>query len=121
MMGLTDSSYWLSWLTYYMLVVGMISLLSTQLLKGLVKTEASIVFMIFFLYGMSLFGYALIFQTFFTKARTAAGVTVTVYFVFSFFDGLVNQPSVPKDIKMFGSILSQVAVNRIMAILAVSE
>jgi len=121
MMGLTDSSYWLSWFTYYLLVVTFIALLSMQMLKGLVKTEPAIIFLVFWMYGMSLFGYALIFQTFFKKARTAAGVTITVYFVFSFFDGLVREPAVSKDVKMFASILSQVAVNRVMAILAASE
>lgn len=47
-------------------------------------------FAIVWLYGMSLFGYALIVQSFFSKARTAGGFVAVAYFVSSFFDNLVN-------------------------------
>ena len=121
MMGLTDSSYWLSWLTYYMFVIIIIATISVQMLKSLVKSEPSVIWTIFFIYGMSLFGYALIFQSLFNKARTAAGVAVTSYFVLSFFDGLVRDPSVSRETKTLASLISPVAVNRIIAVLAASE
>jgi len=90
MMGLTDSSYWLSWLTYFAMVVTMISLISTAMLANLLKTDTSVVFVLFWLYGMSLFGYCLIIQSLFDKARTAGGFVATIYFIASFFDNLVN-------------------------------
>ena len=47
-------------------------------------------FTLVWLYGMSLFGYALIVQSFFDKARTAGGFAAVVYFIASFFDNLIN-------------------------------
>jgi ATP-binding cassette, subfamily A (ABC1), member 3 len=38
MMGLTDMSYWLSWLTYYCCVITVIAIISTQQLNGLLKS-----------------------------------------------------------------------------------
>lgn len=121
MMGLTDTSYWLSWLAYYACVVFGISLISTFILASLAKSDSLLVFLLFFIFGLSLFGYAVIIQSLFNKASTAAGVTATVYFVSSFFDGLVNQPSSSHFAKTMASLLPPVAVNRIVYVLAVAE
>jgi ATP-binding cassette subfamily A (ABC1) protein 3 len=61
MMGLTDTSYWLSWFTYYFCVVTIISIVGTLMVKDLIKTDKLIFFITIWLFGISLFGYALIF------------------------------------------------------------
>jgi ATP-binding cassette subfamily A (ABC1) protein 3 len=86
MMGLTDSSYWLSWASYFAILVTIISLIIVIMLNSLIKTDPVIMFLICWVYGMSLFGYSLIMQSLFTKARTAGGFATTVYFIASFFD-----------------------------------
>lgn len=86
MMGLTDSSYWLSWAAYYTIIVTLISFICVILLSSLIKTDPVIMFIIIWAYGTSLFGYALIMQSLFEKARTAGGFATTVYFIASFFD-----------------------------------
>lgn len=60
MMGLTDSSYWLSWATFYALIVTLISFIIVYQLKPVVKTDQKLLFLLVWIYGMSLFGYALI-------------------------------------------------------------
>ena len=121
MMGLTDSSYWLSWLTYFAMVVTMISLISTLMLNGLLKTDGGVLFVLFWLYGISLFGYVLIVQALFNKARTAGGFVATIYFIASFFDNLVNQPYHSYSQKTAASLLSPVALNRCVYVLSVAE
>ena len=63
MMGLSDSSYWLSWFTYYFFVVTMISVLCIIILAiNVIKfSNMFLVFLYFWLFGMSLFGFILIF------------------------------------------------------------
>ena len=92
MMGLTDSSYWMSWFTYFSLVVTIISIVTTLMLGSLLKSNSSVLFVISWIYGMSLFGYCLVVQALFNKASTAGGFAATMYFIASFFDNLVNQP-----------------------------
>lgn len=92
MMGLTDTSYWLSWFTYYAITVTIISAIIVYLLRKIIKSSLSLMFVIIWVYGMSLFGYALIMQSMFDKARTAGGVATTIYFVSSFVDQIVNKP-----------------------------
>lgn len=121
MMGLSDSSYWLSWISFYACIVTLISAIVVMQLRGVIKTEMSLMFAIVWLYGMSLFGYALIVQSFFSKARTAGGFVAVAYFVSSFFDNLVNQPGNTYSEKTLGSIISPVAITRIIFVLSVAE
>lgn len=62
MMGLTDSSYWLSWFSYYFLVVTIISVLCVIILSPTVFTNSDkgIIFLYFWVYGLSLFGFCLL-------------------------------------------------------------
>lgn len=86
MMGLTDTSYWLSWFTYYAILVTIISIIITALIGRLIKTSKTLMFVILWVYGYSLFGFTLIMQSLFNKARTAGGVSTTIYFVSIFID-----------------------------------
>jgi len=61
MMGLSDSSYWLSWFSYYFIIVTVISLLCLIVTSGNVWVHSSkgIIFLFLWLYGLSLFGLSL--------------------------------------------------------------
>jgi ATP-binding cassette subfamily A (ABC1) protein 3 len=121
MMGLTDSSYWLSWASYFALTVTMISIICVIMLSSLLNSDPVVLFIIFWIYGMSLFGYALIMQALFDSAKTASGFATTVYFVTSFFDQIVNKPFHSYSEKLSASLLSPVALNRIIYVLSVAE
>ena len=91
MMGLSDSSYWLSWFTYYFFVVTVIAILCTILLSiNVVKySSKGLVFLFFWVYGMSLFGFVVFIQAFFSTARIGAISGTLIYFATSFLDSLV--------------------------------
>lgn len=86
MMGLVDFSYWLSWWTYYFIIVTMISGLCILVLSFNVISYSNrfIVFIFFELFGLSLFGLAVFLQAFFSKARVAAIAGTLIYFGTSF-------------------------------------
>lgn len=86
MMGLNDFSYWMSYWFYYSIITTIISgicigVLSINVIKA---SNKGLVFLIFWIYGLSLFGFATFFQAFFSRARVAAIVTTLIYFGTSF-------------------------------------
>lgn len=96
MMGLKDFSYWLSWLTYYFLVTLIISILCTIIIKGRVAThtDAGLLFLYFFLFGFSLFGFILFVQSFFSSAKIGAIAGTLIYFGTYFLNDIVANQSV---------------------------
>ena len=87
MMGLKDTAYWLSWLTYYTIINTQISFFTWLILFESVtsKTSGWILFLVVWLFGQSLFGLLLITQSLFTRARAAAITTSLIYFGTSIF------------------------------------
>ena len=61
---------------------------------------------------MSLFGFIVFFQSFFSNARTGALTTTLAYFGSSFIDAIVQDPSVKESSKIGASFFSTVAVSR---------
>jgi hypothetical protein len=112
MMGLTDSSYWLSWFTYYVIVVTIISVICLAILAKTVFPHSTkgIVFLYFWVYGISLFGFCILLQSFFSNARVAAITGTLIYFGTSFIDNAVQDPQTSEGAKNLASLLSTVAV-----------
>lgn len=59
MMGLTDTSYWLSWLSYYAIICTVITLIIVYMVSSLMKSSLLLLFLYIWIYGMSLFGLSL--------------------------------------------------------------
>ena len=114
MMGLKDSSYWLSWFTYYTLVVTVISILCTIILSfNVVKySNNGVVFLYFWVYGMSLFGFIVFLQSLFSNAKIGAISSTLLYYGSSFVDALVQDEAVKESSKIGASFLPTVAVSR---------
>ena len=74
MMGLTDFPYWLSWFVYYFLLMTIISLVSLLLVARNVFefSDKGFIFLFFWLYGASMFGFALLVSSMFSRARVAS-------------------------------------------------
>jgi ATP-binding cassette subfamily A (ABC1) protein 3 len=91
MMGLSDFSYWLSWFVYYFIIVLIISIASTIILSANVfkYSNKGIIFLYFFIYGLSLFGLCILIQAFFSRARVAAITGTLIYFGTSFINSAV--------------------------------
>lgn len=123
MMGLNDFSYWLSWFVYYTIIVTVISVLVILVLSinVLKYSNRGIVFLFFWIYGMSLFGLAVFLQSFFSKSRVAAITGTLVYFGTSFINVAVADQSVKQNQKNLASLLTPIAVNLGSAVLAQFE
>ena len=103
MMGLGDTAYWLSWFTYFMIYVTIISLISTLLLHGgvVVNTSFGTFFLWIWLFGLSNFGLVLMILPFCDSSSSAGKVTVFLYYFLSYLVFLVfneNVGAVPKNI-----------------------
>lgn len=113
MMGLTDFSYWLSWWVYYLIIVTIITVLVLIVLSinVLKYSNRGLIFVYFWIYGLSLFGLAIFLQAFFSRARVAAIAGTLVYFGTSFINAAVADPSVKTGQKGLASLLTTVAVS----------
>ena len=82
MMGLSDFSYWLSWWTYYFLVVTIITAICVGMLSINIITysDHGIVFLFLWAYGCSLFGMCILLHSFFESARVAGITGTLIYF-----------------------------------------
>jgi ATP-binding cassette subfamily A (ABC1) protein 3 len=91
MMGLSDLSYWASWFTYYLIIVLIISIICTIILSANVfrYTNRGLIFLYFFIYGLSLFGLCTLITAFFSRARVAAITGTLIYFGTSFINAAV--------------------------------
>lgn len=112
MMGLSESSYWLSWFVYYLLVVTTISLLCLIVTSGNVWMHSSkgLVFLFLWVYGLSLFGLSVCVQSFFSSAKVAATFNAMFYFGTGFIATAVMNPDVSESKKNIASILPTIAV-----------
>jgi ATP-binding cassette subfamily A (ABC1) protein 3 len=80
MMGLTDSAYLLSWLIFYAGIILVMSIIFTMVTGFFLFTLSSkfLIFITTFMYGLSLFGIALIVVSVFPTAKTSATVITLV-------------------------------------------
>nr|XP_043636610.1 ABC transporter A family member 2-like [Erigeron canadensis] len=86
MMGLYDTAYWLSWLTWE----GIITLLSSlfTVLFGrmfqfdfFLHNSFAVVFLVFFLFQLNMVGFAFMFSSFISKSTSSTSVGFSVYIV----------------------------------------
>ena len=82
-------------------------------------SDFSLIFLLMWLYGLSLFGYVAFFQALFTKPTLASIVGSLFFFVSSFFDQIIQDPFMDEHNKLIASILPSVAIQR--CFLAVAE
>jgi len=83
MMGMNDLSYWVSWFVYYSATNLVTALLATMTLWNVFPhTDITIVFMIIWGYGQSLFGEIFMMQALFKKAKYAGILSAVFYFLF---------------------------------------
>jgi hypothetical protein len=85
MMGLTESPYWFSWFTYYIIVITFLSFVMTLLMIPVIKFgNLFLIFVYFWLYGMSLFSYSIFITSFFSNGKVASIAGSLVLFFSSF-------------------------------------
>jgi hypothetical protein len=114
MMGLSDTTYWASWFVFYTIIVTIISLLSTFMIcfKVFPHSNWLLIFLLFWLFGMSLFGYIMFIQSLFSVPRTASIMSILIYFFTSFLDFTVNSAYIEQYRKIMASILPTIGMSR---------
>lgn len=122
-MGLTDTSYWLSWLIYYLTVSTIIALVSSMIISVNVFPNSNkfLLFLYFWLYGLSLFGFIVFAQSFFSKARIASTVSTLIYFFLTFADYAVQDNYMHENIRIACSLLPSIAMRRAEYNIAIFE
>jgi hypothetical protein len=81
MMGMSDASYWASWVLYHTMISTAISCIA-YLLAGygiFSFSDPTLIWAVFWLYGQAIFGLILFIQSFFQQARTAAVTAIIFY------------------------------------------
>ena len=113
MMGLKDLPYWLSWFTYHLFVGTIISVISVIILSFnvFVYIDKGLVFLFFWIYGISLFGYAIFIQSLFSRSRFAAITGTLFYFASSQVNQAVSDANSSESGKTAASIFPTVAVS----------
>ncbi|XP_050245854.1 ABC transporter A family member 1 isoform X2 [Quercus robur] len=111
MMGLKDGIFHLSWFITYALQFAISSGIITACTMGsLFKySDKSVVFMYFFVFGLSAIMLSFLISTFFTRAKTAVAVG-TLSFLGAYFPYYtVNDQAIPMILKVLASLLSPTA------------
>ncbi|XP_059646285.1 ABC transporter A family member 1 isoform X5 [Cornus florida] len=111
MMGLKDEIFYFSWFITYALQFAISSGIITVCTIGTLfkYSDKSVVFMYFFLFGLSAIMLSFLISTFFTRAKTAVAVG-TLSFLGAFFPYYtVNDQAVPMMLKIIASLLSPTA------------
>lgn len=111
MMGLTDTGFWLSWYITYALLYFVIALLATLITSWSLfpKSNVAIIFLMFFLYGLTCLGFSMLISVFFSRAKTAILVGVLVFFV-TYFSVASFDDNTPYTTKASLSIFNTVAM-----------
>ena len=111
-MGISESSYWLSWFLYYLIGLTFVTICQALLLTYGVFNYSQFgpIFIVLWLYGLALFGYIAFLQTFFTKPTLASIVGSLIFFVSSFLDIIVSDNYVAEHSKVLASFFPSVAI-----------
>eukprot|EP01022_Parablepharisma_sp_SALTPOND_P008914 TRINITY_DN1372_c0_g1_i1.p1 TRINITY_DN1372_c0_g1~~TRINITY_DN1372_c0_g1_i1.p1 ORF type:complete len:1416 (+),score=145.61 TRINITY_DN1372_c0_g1_i1:2023-6270(+) len=113
MMGLKDSAYWLSWHIQYLLIHLVIALATAGVANAWVFINSSygLVFLLLFLYGLSVYAFALFISSFFYQARLASIIGCMAYFASYILGELVRRNEVSEGFKIFLSLLPPIDIS----------
>lgn len=81
MMGLNEIAYWTSWLLYYLVINTLVASMCTLMLFLTLFAYSTpfVLWLFFFMYGLSLFGFVTLVQAFFQNARYSAYFAAVLY------------------------------------------
>ncbi|KAK4264228.1 hypothetical protein QN277_025436 [Acacia crassicarpa] len=99
MMGLYDSAYWLSWLTWEAVITLLSSLLIVLFgmafqLNFFLKNNFAILYLVFFLFELSMTGFAFMLSAFIRKSSSATTMGFSI-FIIGFLTQLIGQNGIP--------------------------
>lgn len=105
-MGLSETSYFMSWAIYYLCLNTFYAVFNAAILMGVFKYVGyGYIFVLFWLYGFTVFGMAFFFQAIIDKTRIAMIISILVYFIMYFVSVAVLSEDVGTAPKMVISLL----------------
>ena len=111
-MGMTDLAYFLSYFVQFLIINVILAILGGGILGGALQNIPFIIrFGMLFLYGLSVFGLAYIFQSVMDKSAMAIIISILVYFIFYFISPAVVENEVSRASKMGASLLSPICLS----------
>jgi hypothetical protein len=111
MMGLTDASWYFSWVAmyaaYFAVLAGLIALVTSR--NFFSKSSGGVIWAFFFLFGLSCTSFAMLISVFFSKAKTASTLGVVLY-LGGYFPFFALQPAdISTNAKLAGALLAPTA------------
>ncbi|KAL4489354.1 hypothetical protein ABPG72_019009 [Tetrahymena utriculariae] len=123
-MGMSDSSFYVSWIIYYFIIYLLCSILISSALKGsiYVSSDWSVIFVWHLLFGISLIFQSIFVTTFFTKAQVG-NIFAMVFFLFQYMAILIltSDGNPTKDEKIGVSFLPQAGTSLACDVFLISE
>ena len=112
MMGLKGSAYWCSWISFYFIVYTFNCVVITIIITGMnvfTYSNPGLIFLYFWLFGLSCLAFSVLMSTFFSKSRSAVLVGIPI-FLGSYFVGFaVDDPLMSTNEKAGTALLPCVA------------
>ncbi|CAG9335868.1 unnamed protein product [Blepharisma stoltei] len=110
-MGLSGTSYWAAWILYYFFIylaiaIGAAYILSRNFYE---YSDISIIFITYFLLGLSCISFSLLLSIFFSTVKTALIFSIMIFFATFFAYFAVDDPLISTSTKYWISIIPSVA------------
>eukprot|EP00347_Sterkiella_histriomuscorum_P002219 403369012 len=113
MMGLKDSSYFASWIVFYMIIITVMSLIIMGVLRINVFPQSNmfLVFIMNFLYGLSLFGFSLVIVAILPTQRSSATAATLLHIISYFLIFALKDPEQSQNLKILASLLPNIGMS----------
>ncbi|EAR81921.2 ABC transporter family protein (macronuclear) [Tetrahymena thermophila SB210] len=123
-MGMSNSSFYASWIIYYFIIYFLCSILVSSALKGsiYVSSDWSVIFVWHLIFGISLIFQSIFITTFFTKAQVG-NIFAMVFFLFQYMAIIIlsNYDNPSKNDKIGVSFLPQAGTSLACDVFLISE
>lgn len=115
-MGLTDSTYFLSWfIVYFIISLVVSSIVTIMSANGIFKNISYPYFLLFNMtYSMTLYGWAFCIVSFLPTKRSSAIAATLLHIISYYLCFTINDPSVPATTQYLMSILPNVCMNQMI-------
>lgn len=112
MMGLKDSSYFLSWIVFFFTIILFMTVVITVMVSFNVfpQTNKLFVFLLSFFYGMSLFGVSVVIVALLPKQRSSATAASLLHIITFFLVAVVKDGGTATSVKIAMSIFPNVGM-----------
>jgi len=118
MMGMLDSAYHTSWFIFFLLNVLFVSLIVTIISLFIFKySNILLMFVFYFLYGLSLFGYMMIFIAIFKEVKTGTPIFTIIHLILYYIRWTMPDGKTSYFVRTLSCFIPNLAVNNFSLVL----